>query len=99
MSIKTFLMPYRTEIPRCIWLLVGLVRSLKSSHKDALKETLLCEYYSDLTRPTSNKIPDTGNDHTSGTPGFTSFARSFQLYWVLTGLIFIFYSCCLFIDL
>ena len=26
-----------------IWLLVGLVRSLKSSHKEALKKPLLCE--------------------------------------------------------
>ena len=38
------------------WLLVGLVRSLKSSHKEALKKTLLCEDYSDLTSPTSNHI-------------------------------------------
>ena len=40
------------------WLLVGLVRSLKSSHKEAVKKPLLCEDYSDLTSPTSNKIPD-----------------------------------------
>ena len=39
-------------------MLVGLVRSLKSSHKEALKKTLLCEDYSDLTSPISNKIPD-----------------------------------------
>ena len=39
------------------WLLVGLVRSLKSTHKEALKK-LLCEDYSDLTSPTSNQIPD-----------------------------------------
>ena len=39
-------------------MLVGLVRSLKSSHKEALKKPLLCEDYSDLTSPTSNKIPD-----------------------------------------
>ena len=39
-------------------LLVGLVRSLKSSHKEALKKPLLCEDYSDLTSPTSNQIPD-----------------------------------------
>ena len=40
------------------WLLVGLVRSLKSSHKEALRKFLLCEDYSDLTSPTSNQIPD-----------------------------------------
>ena len=40
------------------WLLVGLVRSLKSSHKEALRKLLLYEDYSDLTNPTSNKIPD-----------------------------------------
>ena len=40
------------------WLLVGLVRSLKSSHKEALKKTLLYEHYSDLTSPTGNYIPD-----------------------------------------
>ena len=37
------------------WLLVGLARSLKSSHKEALKKPLLCEDY--LTSPTSNQIP------------------------------------------
>ena len=40
------------------WLLVGLVRSLKSSHKGALKKPLLCVDYNDLTSPTSNQIPD-----------------------------------------
>ena len=38
-------------------LLVGLVRSLESSHKKALRKLLLCEDYSDLTSPTSNQIP------------------------------------------
>ena len=41
-----------------MWLLVGLVGSLKSSYKGALKKTLLCDDYSDPTGPTSNKIPD-----------------------------------------
>ena len=41
------------------WLLVGLVRSLKSSHKEALRKLVLCEDYNDLTSPTSNQIPDT----------------------------------------
>ena len=40
------------------WLLIGLVRSLKSSHKEALKKLLLCEDDSDLTSLTSNQIPD-----------------------------------------
>ena len=40
------------------WLLVGLVRSLKSSYKEALKKPLVCEDYNDLTTPTSNQIPD-----------------------------------------
>ena len=40
------------------WLLFGLVRSGKSSHKEALRKPLLCEDYSDLTSPTSNQIPD-----------------------------------------
>ena len=40
------------------WLLVGLVRSLKSSHKEALRNLLLFEDYSDLTSSTSNQIPD-----------------------------------------
>ena len=39
------------------WLLVGLVRSLKSSHKEALRKLLLCEDYNDLTSPTSNQTP------------------------------------------
>ena len=41
-----------------IWLLVWLVRSLKSSHKVALKKPVLCEEYSDLTSPTNNQKPD-----------------------------------------
>ena len=40
------------------WLLDGLVRSLKSSYKEALRGLLLCEDYNDLTSPTSNQIPD-----------------------------------------
>ena len=40
------------------WLLVGLVRSLKSSHKEALRKPLLCEDCNDPTSPTSNHIPD-----------------------------------------
>ena len=40
------------------WMLVGLVRSLKSSHKEALRKLLLCEDHNDLTSPTSNQIPD-----------------------------------------
>ena len=39
-------------------LLGGLVRSLKSSHKEAPKKPLLCKDYSDLTSPTSNHIQD-----------------------------------------
>ena len=42
-----------------LWLLVGLVRSLKSSHKAALKDPLLFEDQSDLTSPSSNHILDT----------------------------------------
>ena len=38
------------------WLLVGLVRSLKPSHKEAVRELLLCEDYN-LTSSTSNQIP------------------------------------------
>ena len=40
------------------WLLVGLVRSLKISHKEVLRKLLLCEDYNDLTSPTRNQIPD-----------------------------------------
>ena len=40
------------------WLLVGPVRSLKSSHKEALRKPLLCEDYNDPTSPTGNQIPD-----------------------------------------
>ena len=40
------------------WLLVGLVRSLKSSHKEAPRKLLLCEDYNELTSPTSNQIQD-----------------------------------------
>ena len=40
------------------WLLAGLVRSLKSSHREALRKPLLCEDYNDLTSPANNQIPD-----------------------------------------
>ena len=40
------------------WLLVWLVRSLKSSHKEALRKPLSCEDHNDLTSPTSYQIPD-----------------------------------------
>ena len=40
------------------WLLVGLVRSLKSSHKEALGELLVCDDYNDLTSPTNYQIHD-----------------------------------------
>ena len=40
-----------------------------------------------------------GNAHYSGTPDFTSFARSPLLYWLFTGLVLIFYTCCLFDNL
>ena len=33
------------------WLLVGLVRSLKYSHKEALRKLRLCEDYNDPTSP------------------------------------------------
>ena len=39
------------------WLLVGLVGSLKSSHKEALRKFVLFEDYNDLTSPISNQIP------------------------------------------
>ena len=41
------------------WLLVELVKSLKSSHKEAPRKPLLCEDYSDLTNPTGDQRPDT----------------------------------------
>ena len=40
------------------WLLVGLVRSLKSLHKEALRKLVLCDNYNDLTSPTSNELPN-----------------------------------------
>ena len=49
-------MSFTTEIARM--LLVGLARSLRASHKEALKKPLLCEDKSDLTLPTSNHILD-----------------------------------------
>ena len=58
MSRDIFKASYKTEIDSCIWLLGGLVMSLKSSLKEALKKIILCEDYSDLTSPTSNTIPD-----------------------------------------
>ena len=53
-----------------LWMLVGIVRSLKSSHKEALKKSLLSEDYSDLTSPTSNRMPDI---HTTVSVGYDTF--------------------------
>ena len=41
-----------------IWLLVRLVGSLKSSHKEAQKKPILCEDNNDIPSHTSNHIPD-----------------------------------------
>ena len=49
---------YSQVLAKSICLLVRLVSSLKSSHKELLKKPLLCEDYSDLTSPTSNQMPD-----------------------------------------
>ena len=52
---------YTREIARLksgILLLLGLVRSLNSSNKGALRKPLLFEDYSDFTSPTSNHMPD-----------------------------------------
>ena len=46
-----------------------LVRSLKSSHKEAL-----CEDYSDLTSPTSNQIPEI---HISVSVGYVTLKKFF----------------------
>ena len=51
-----------------------------------------CAFVTGVTR-------EAGNAYSSGAPGSTSFARSSLLYWVFTGWILIFYSCCLFNDL
>ena len=61
MGKKIFKVLYAIEIDRRIWLLVGLVRSLKFFHKEVVKKVLLCEDYSDLTSPTGNQIPDIHN--------------------------------------
>ena len=46
-----------TEIVRCMF--VWLVGSPKSSHKEALKTSLLIEGKSDITSPTNNHVLDT----------------------------------------
>ena len=50
--------------------------SLKSSHK-VLNRLLLCEDYSDLTSPTSNKIPDT---HMAVSVVYDTFLKFFLLH-------------------
>ena len=52
-----FKVSYTTETVVCIsgiWLLVGLVMTLKSSNKRVFLSVSLCENFSDLTIPTSN---------------------------------------------
>ena len=41
-----------------LWLLVGLMKSPKSSHREAMKKPLLFQDYSDLTSPTGDHIAD-----------------------------------------
>ena len=57
------------------WFLVGLVRSLKSSNKEAPRKLLLCEDYNDLTSPTSNQIPDI---HIAVSVVYDTFKNSFS---------------------
>ena len=57
------------------WLLVGLVISLKSSHKEAPKKLLLCEDYSDITSPTSRQTPDI---HIAVSVVYDTFKNSFS---------------------
>ena len=52
-----------------------------------------------ISKPVTGVTHEAGNAHTSGAPGSPSFARSSLLYWVFTGFILIFYSCCLCNDL
>ena len=52
------------------WLLVGLVISLNSSDKEALKRPLLCKDYSDPTCPTRNNKP---NIHTAVSVVYDTF--------------------------
>ena len=60
MGKKLFLkVLYTIHLPRCIWLLVGLVRLLKSLHKGAARRHLLCDDNSDLIgSKTVNQMPD-----------------------------------------
>ena len=57
------------------WLLVGLVRSLKYSHKQAPRKLLLCDDYSDLTSQTSNQIP---NIHLAVSLVYDTFKKCFS---------------------
>ena len=57
------------------WLLVGLVRSHKSSHIEALMKLPLCEDYNDLTSPTSNQISDI---HIAVSVVYATFKNSFS---------------------
>ena len=59
------------------WLLIWLVRSLKSSHKEALRKLLLCEDHNDLTSPTSNRLPDIGL-HIAVSVVYDTFKNSFS---------------------
>ena len=43
---------------RCTWLVVGFVKSLKSSHKEAQTKPFSVRIICDLISPTSNQIPD-----------------------------------------
>ena len=61
------------------WLLVGLVRSMNSSHIEALRRHLLCEDNSDLTSPTSNQIPDI---HIAVTVVYDTFKKFFLSIYV-----------------
>ena len=83
---------YTREIARLksgISLLLWLVRSLKSSNKEALWKPLLCEDYSDLTSPTSNHMPDV---HLSISVVYDTLEKSFLTYPCSYSLIFHFDS-------
>ena len=72
---KIYKVSFTTEIARCIWLLVGLMRSLKSSHKEVVKTPLLCDDKNGLTSPTSS--------HTRYTLLFLLYMTHFKNYFFM----------------
>ena len=65
------------------WLLVGLMRSLKFSHKEAPRKLILYEDCNDPISPTSNQIPDIPDIHIAVSVVYETLRNIFRAFVII----------------